>query len=149
MPRMRFFGKGEEAKAGREVGLDRYAPVHVAHGDWTVSLLAGGMTSGATSIMLLIPANIDGEPRVICAETSVNSWMQASSLIAAACADEIERPGWAKLSPAARQVLGGRYAEALRRSIPSATGEQIEQAVGMMLDSLASGDDSDVPGPKP
>lgn len=138
MPGMHTFFN-EPEKAGRSVGTDRLPVLHTT-GDWTVATIDSGMVSGGTSIGLLLPVNVEGVPAVVVAETSLTAWMLTSAALAARYEAEVGRPGFAKLSPAARAMLLPRYVEAIRRAIPSATDEQAHDAASMMLDSLGSGD---------
>lgn len=132
---------GDHEKVGREVGTDRYPIIHTT-ADWMIDVLEKGMASGRTSLMLMIPADLEynddspGERVLLMIETSLNAWMMATAVIRAKCKDEVEQPGWAALSPAARALVLPRYAEAIRRSIPVATEKQAEMAAAMMLDSL-------------
>jgi hypothetical protein len=64
--------------------------------------------------------------------------MMASSILAAKFEDEVEKPGYVVLPQAARDALRPRYAEAIRRAIPSATKEQALETAEMMFDALGA-----------
>lgn len=136
MPAIHMFLNGD-GEAGKSVGVKDSRVIHTTD-DWTIDVLRGGMTSGATSLMLLVPTFVGNDPVLVAAEMSLNAWMMASSALASACRDEIEKPGWASLAPAARLRLAPRFIEALRRSIPSATTEELVDAVEMILDGFGA-----------
>jgi hypothetical protein len=143
MPAIAVNISGDHERVGREAGTDRYPLIHTTH-DWTIDVLDKGMQSGKTSLMLIIPADVayddDSPPErvLLMVETSLNAWMMATAVIRGHCADEVGDPGWAVVSPAVRAMIGPRYAEAIRRAIPSATQEQAEEAAEMMFDSLGA-----------
>lgn len=143
MPAIAVDVSGDHEACGRKAGVNSYPIVHTT-ADWTIDILDKGMQSGATSLMLMIPADVtyddDGsvERVLLMIETSLTAWMMASTVIAAHCRDEVEKPGWAVLPQAARDLLAPRYVEAIRRCIPSATQEQVLEAAEMMFDSLGA-----------
>lgn len=143
MPAIAVNISGDHERVGREAGTDRYPLIHTTH-DWTIDVLEKGMASGKTSLMLIIPADVTFEDStaperiLLMVETSLNAWMMATAVIRGHCAEEVGDPGWAVVPPGVRRLLGPRYAEAIRRAIPSATQEQAEEAAEMMFDSLAA-----------
>lgn len=106
--------------------------------DWTVVPLEKGMKSGATSLMVVIP--IDGVDGLVMAETSLNVFMMAATTLAAKFKDEVEQPGWAKLSQPAKDALTPRFKEGLKRAIPNVTEQELNDAIDMFFSSLGAGD---------
>lgn len=137
MPSIDVVFDNDHEGLARRLGLDQLAILHTT-ADWTVDVMRHGMQSGATSLMVLIPVEVEGVAAMVLAETSLNVWMMASSLLASACRDEVEKPGYAKVSKAARDVLLPRFAEAIRRAIPAATEDQALEAATMMLDAAGA-----------
>lgn len=137
MPAIHVFWDGDHERFGREVGTNRLPVLHTT-ADWWIDALDKGMASGATSLMLAVPVFVGNQPAVVMAETSLTVFMQAATTLAAAFRDEVEKPGWASLSPAARAHLEPRMAEALRRAIPSASAAQLADAVTMVLDGFGA-----------
>lgn len=137
MPSIRVNVDGDHERLGREVGTDRLPVIHTT-ADWTIDALEHGMTSGATSLMVLIPVDVGGADALVAAETSLQCFLSAAVMLAASFKDEAEKPGYANLSPAARALFTPRLAEAIRRGIPSATPEQAIDAATMVLDGFAA-----------
>jgi hypothetical protein len=143
VPSIRVVYDGKHEELGAELGLGRIPVVHTK-ANWTIDAMEHGMQSGETSLMVLIPAVIEGLKVYVAAETSLQAYVMAASILATAHPDEIEKPGFATLSPAARQVLSPRIAEAVRRAVPTATPEQAAEAAEMIMDGYAA-DDPRVP----
>lgn len=137
MPAIHVALHGDHERTGREVGTDRLPIIHTT-ADWTVDALEHGMESGRTSIMLLIPVTVGGIDCIVAAETSLQMWLSAGTVLAAKFREEVEQPGWAKLSPATRELFLPRLAEGIRRGIPSATVEQSIDSANMVLDSFGA-----------
>jgi hypothetical protein len=137
MPAMRVSTDQDHEALAYEIGLDKLPVLHTT-ADWVVDALENGMQSGATSLMVMIPVSVEGADHMVMAETSLQLWMNTASILAAKYQDEVGAPGWAILPQAARDALRPRYAEAIRRAIPSATAEQAEEAAEMMFDALGA-----------
>lgn len=137
MPTISVDVSGDHAKVSRQVGADRLPVIHTT-ADWMVDAMEHGMASGATSLMVLIPAQLNGVDVLVAAETSLSCWMSASAVLAAAHPDEVDKPGYANLSPVARAHLGPRFAEAVRRAVPSATPGEAIDAANMIMDGFAA-----------
>ena len=145
MPAISINLGGDHEAFGLSVGMDRF-PILRTTADWHVDALKHGMRSGATSLMVVIPAEVDagrGElvPILVMAEMSLNAWMMATSVLAAAHRDEVEQPGWAIVPDAVKALLIPRYAEVLRRVLQP---RLIDQAVAleiaeMFIDGLGAG----------
>jgi hypothetical protein len=105
--------------------------------DWVLHPLIGGMQSGRTSVMLFIPAKVNDVDVLVAAETSLQMWVSAATILAAKVPDEVTKPGWANLSPQARAVLGPRFAEAVRRATGCDASKAIE-ASNMIMDGFAA-----------
>jgi hypothetical protein len=128
---------GDHRRVAQELGLDRERVVHTTE-DWTIDSIERGMTSGATSLMVIVAADVAGKRCHLILETSLAVFMQAAAALAATHAAEVEKPGYVVMSPAARDLIAPRYAEAIRRAIPSATFEQAAEAAQMMLDGIGA-----------
>lgn len=137
MPEISVVVHGDHDRVGRELGLDRRPVIHTVQ-PWTVDAIEGGMHSGGTSLMLLVPAQLGADTCVVAAETSLQCWMMAANALAARFEDEVTKPGWAHLSDSARALLMPRFAEAIRRAVPSATAGQAAEAAVMILDGLGA-----------
>lgn len=137
MPSIRVNVDGDHEKVGREMGTDRLPVIHTT-ADWTIDAMEHGMQSGATSLMVLIPASVEGADVLVAAETSLTVFMMAATTLAATHREEVEQPGWAVLSPAARALLGPRFAEAIRRAVPNVTPDQANVAATMILDATGA-----------
>lgn len=120
--------------------------------DWYLDTLERGMASGKTSIMLRIPINdpeIVNDPEVkkagatmwTFAETSLKAWMAAARLLASKYRDELEdeEVGWVVMPQVARDAITPRFAEVLRRIVPTMTAEQATASAGMFIDALGAG----------
>jgi hypothetical protein len=142
MPRINVVTDGNHERLRKHLKLDQL-PVFHTMTEWTIDLVRGGMRSGASSLVLMIPVRIGDNNVMVAAETSLNCWMMAASALAGACRDEVERPGFAKLNEAARTALLPRFAEGIRRSIPSATVEQATEAAEMFLDAVGADEPPD------
>lgn len=138
MPAISIDITGDHEAFARRVGYGSMPTIHTAE-DWEIDAIALGMSSGATALMVAIPARVNGAEVVVLAETSLNAWMMASAALAAAHRSEVEQPGWARLNDEARQVLIPRYAEACRRSIPELSSDRALELAEMLLDALSAG----------
>lgn len=138
MPAINVELGGDHEQIQREMGCDRRAVIQT-QADWTVDAIENGMSSGRTSLMLLIPADVDGLEVVVVAETSLQAWMMATAALHAAHREEVEQPGWAVISAEAKAVLMPRYAEAIRRVLPGTTRDQSEELAAMFIDAWTVG----------
>lgn len=139
MPGIQVNLDGDHDGLGRRLGLPGKYIVHTTE-DWVIDALEHGMQSGATSLMVMIPCKVEGVDAHILAETSLQVFDNAAVVLRAAFQEELGRPGFAKLSKAARDLLRPRFAEAIIRSIPGTTLDQANQAAEMMFDALGAGD---------
>lgn len=137
MPAIKVVTDGDHERVKRETGFDRSPLLHTTS-DWTIDALVGGMHSGATSLMVLIPVEVEGVRTIVAAETSLNCFMLAATVLAAKFEAEVTKPGWAVLTPAARALLKPRIAEAVRRAVSTATSEQAGEAAEMILDGFGA-----------
>lgn len=137
MPSIAVDVSGDHEKVGREMGSDVLPIIHTTS-DWLIDALEHGMQSGATSLMVFIPVKVEGIDALVMAETSLQCWMMAATILAAKFDAEVNKPGWAILSPQARAIFGPRFAEALHRAIPGAAPQEIADAVEMILDGYAA-----------
>lgn len=138
MPSIRIDLSGDHEAFGRSIGIDRLPVLHTT-ADWSIDALEHGMASGATSLMVAIPLEVEGRRLLVMAETSLNAWMMATSVLRAAHEDEVGEPGWAVLSPATRALLIPRYAEAIRRTLPDVDEARSLELAEMFIDGLAAG----------
>lgn len=128
----------DHAEVQRSLGVDRL-PVIQTTADWTVDPIENGMATGATSLMVFIPANVDGISVVVAAETSLQCWMMATAALHASHRDEVEQPGWAVVTAEAKALLVPRYAEAIRRVLRGTTAEQADELAAMFIDAWSVG----------
>lgn len=137
MPDIRVDLSGDHERVGRDMGIARKPVVHTTAG-WVIDPMEHGMQSGATSLMVLIPAvGDDLQECVVAAETSLTCFISAATVLAAKFADEVNQPGWAILSPAARAVMAPRFAEAVRRAT-GCTLEKAHEAAAMIIDGMGA-----------
>jgi hypothetical protein len=129
---------GDHEQTARDLGLTTDNVMHTT-AEWTVDALVKGMTSGKTSIMLLIPVRWEGRDLVVAAETSLNMWMQATAILRSKFQDEVEDPGYAIVPDTVKRMLIPRYVEVLRRVVPTLTPEQAEEAATMFMDAISAG----------
>lgn len=137
MPSIRVNVDGDHEKVGREVGADRLPIIHTT-ADWTIDAMSHGMQSGATSLMVLIPAKVQNVDVLVATETSLAAFVSAATVLGASHRDEVEQPGWAVMSPATRALLAPRIIEAIRRAVSAATPEQAQEAAEMILDGFGA-----------
>lgn len=128
----------DHAEVQRGLGVDRL-PVIQTSADWTVDPIEHGMASGATSLLVFIPANVEGIEVIVAAETSLQCWMMATAALHASHRGEVEQPGWAVINAEGKALLVPRYAEAIRRVFPGTTGEQAEELAAMFIDAWSVG----------
>lgn len=139
MPGMSVALDGDHAAFGERVGIGRVPIVHTLE-DWSIDPLEGGMASGKTSLMVAIPVYIEGEgSALVLAETSLQAWMLATSVLRSKFSEEVDVPGWAILSDETKALLIPRYAEAIRRVIPDITAVGSLELAELFLDGLAAG----------
>jgi hypothetical protein len=136
MPAIRVDLREDDQAVGRDVHVNELPTIHTIE-DWVLHPLIGGMQSGRTSVMLFIPAKVNDVDVLVAAETSLQMWVSAATILAAKFPDEVTKPGWANLSPQARAVLGPRFAEAVRRATGCDASKAIE-ASNMIMDGFAA-----------
>jgi hypothetical protein len=143
MPGMHLNMDGEHEAFGKRIGFGLVPVIHTTE-DWHIDVLEGGMQSGRSSLMIIIPAKLPTHQKVhLAIETSVQSWMQVAGILRT-LSEEEAGAGWAVVSDDVREMLRPRYAEALRRVLSDITQEQALEAAEMFIDALAAGSPEDL-----
>lgn len=132
--------EGRFPEVAKRLGADKKPLFHTTE-DWTLEALENGTTGGKASVMLLIPIKVENIDCLVAAETTLQLWINASTILAARFREQLERPGWVKMSAQTKSMLIPRYAEGIRRAIPTATHEQAIEAATMFISAL----EADVP----
>lgn len=106
--------------------------------DWKINPIEKGMESGRTSLMVMIPVDVSGLTTWVLAETSLNAWMMATSLLRGRFHEELDEPGFAVMPESVKKALHPRFAEAIKRILQVEESKANELAT-MFIDSFEAG----------
>lgn len=136
MPEMQFLFVTPE-EAGHRLGVtqnNHLAPLNNL--PWTIVPIEGGMASGKTSLMIILPC-FDGLYRFVVIETSLTSFMQAATVLAGKYEAELGEIGWAKPSPEFKKILTKIYRKALREEVPNMSEGMADKLANKIIEAMA------------
>lgn len=139
MPSMHMLMGLTREEEDRTLRVQYRDPIAQEGDAWYIKPIEGGMASGRGALHVWIPGIYKRKNVLMYAETSVESWMQATGAIRAKFEAQVNEPGWALVPQVVKDMLIPRYVEALRRVKNDLSEEEATEIATMLIDALEAG----------